>query len=231
MRSIWTIVGYGILIFPSCSGVDAVSANAAVVTHGLESRFDFESDEIGTFPAGFSSDRTGEGPLGKWVIDAGDGAPLRGRVLAQLDTDATEARYPVCIADAVSARDVRTSVHFQARAGEIDQAAGIVLRYHDPRNYYLARANALEGNVRFYKVVDGTRKQLGSALTNVMPRTWHKLLVEARGSTFRVEYDGTTLFTVLDEAIPRAGKCGLWTKADSVTWFDELTSESFDGVR
>jgi len=237
MRNVWSIVGCGILCFPSCSGMDAPSADAATAPRGIETRFDFESGDVGSFPAGFSSDRTGGGPLGKWVIDEGEGAssmhgaPLHGRVLAQLDPDATESRYLVCVADDVSALDARWWMHFQARAGEIDQAAGIVVRYQDPENYYLARANALEGNVRFYKIVDGKRKQLGSTVTPVTPKTWHKLLVEARGAKFRVEYDGTTLFTVEDQAITRAGKCGLWTKADSVTWFDDLTVESFDGVR
>jgi len=237
MRSAWTIIVCGISFLSSCRGMDAVSADAQAMPRGAETRFDFESGDVGSFPAGFSSDRTGGGPLGKWVIDEGEEAssmhraPLRGRILAQLDPDATESRYLVCVANDVSTRDARSWMHFQARGGEIDQAAGIVVRYQDPRNYYLARANALEGNVRFYKVVDGTRKQLGSTVTPVTPKTWHKLLVEARGAQFRVEYDGTTLFTVEDEAIPRAGQCGLWTKADSVTWFDDLTVESFDGVR
>ena len=231
MRSVWTILWCGILTFASCSGMDSVSADAKVASRGNETRFDFESGSAGEFPAGFSSDRTGDGPLGKWVLDPGDGAPLRGQVLAQVDPGATESRYLVCVASTGAARDARTWTHFQTRSGEVDQAAGIVVRYQDPRNYYLARANSLEGNVRFYKIVDGTRKQLGSALTSVTPKVWHKLLVEARGAKFRIEYDGSTLFTVEDETITRGGKSGLWTKADSVTWFDDLTIESFDDVR
>lgn len=227
-RSIWLC---GLSCIAGCAGPVAESANTERSAQGVVTRFDFDEGDLGAFPSGFTSALTGDGPRGAWVLQRGDDAPLRGRVLAQTDPDATEDRYPLCIAEGVSARDVRASVHFQTRTGEIDQAAGLVLRWRDPQTYYLVRANALEGNVRFYRVVEGKRKQLGSALVKVTGEVWHKLLVEARGASFRVEYDGRTLYTVEDGTLERAGKVGLWTKADSVTWFDDFVIESFDEAR
>jgi len=225
-RSIW--LG-GLFCIGGCAGPE--SAGPAAGAPSTATKFDFDGGDLGAFPAGFTSALTGGGSRGTWVVQAGDGAPLRERVLAQTDADATEDRYPLLIADAVSARDVRASVQFQARSGEVDQAAGIVVRCRDAQTYYLVRANALEGNVRFYRVLDGVRKQLGSAVVPVTGRTWHKLLVEARGESFRIEYDGRTLYTVEDATLQRAGKTGLWTKADSVTWFDDFVVESVDAAR
>ena len=225
-RSVW--LG-GLFCLGGCAS--PVSTGPAAGAPSTATKYDFDAGEIGTVPAGFTSARTGEGSRGTWVVQVGDDAPLRERVLAQTDDDATEGRYPLCLADAVSARDVRASVQFQTRSGEIDQAAGIVVRCRDAQTYYLVRANALEGNVRFYRVLNGVRKQLGSAVVPVTGRTWHKLLVEARGESFRIEYDGRTLYTVEDATLQRAGKAGLWTKADSVTWFDDFVIESFDAER
>lgn len=238
----WTCV-VGLALLAACAGTEpsathsSSAGNAATSSTATDSagrvanvRYDFEDVEVGVLPAGFTSERTGEGPPGKWLVQEGDGG-LHGRVLAQLDGDETEARYPMCIANAVEARDVRASVQFRTVAGEVDQAAGVVVRFRDARTYYMARANALEGNVRFYRIVDGVRKQLASASLRVSGQAWHKLVVEARGSTFRIEYDGTTLFTHEDTTLDHAGKAGVWTKADSVTWFDDFQVESFDAAR
>jgi hypothetical protein len=220
----------GLLLFGACVGPQADPPKSPATDasdRGRLAHYGFEDDALGSAPEGFSAELTGDGPTGRWVVVTGDG-PLHGQVLAQLDADATEARYPICIAQAVSARDVRASTKFRTVSGEVDQAAGVVVRYRDARTYYMARANALEGNVRFYRIVDGVRKQLASASLRVPGQAWHKLLVEARGSTFRIEYDGSTLFTVEDTTLDFAGRAGVWTKADSVTWFDEVVVESFD---
>jgi len=99
---------------------------------------------------------------------------------------------------------------------------GVMVRYQDPRNYYVARANALEDNVRLYRVVDGERRQFAGERLDVAPKAWHELRLDVRGSTFSVWLDGKFLFTAEDSTIQGPGKVGLWTKSDSVTWFDEL---------
>lgn len=215
-------------LFAGCASASAEGdAASRVESNSVSVRFDFEDAELGSLPSGLEGALTGPGRPGRWSVRAGD-SQLRGRVLAQTDDDATEARYPLCIARAVTAKDVRASVQFRAMEGEVDQAGGLVVRCRDERTYYMARANALEGNVRFYRIEGGVRKQLASARVPVSAKTWHKLVLEARGTKFRVEYDGTTLITVEDATLEEAGRAGLWTKADSVTWFDDFTVESFD---
>jgi hypothetical protein len=155
-------------------------------------------------------------------------------VLAQTDEDATSYRFPVCVLDAVMAKDVEVSVRFKPVKGAKDQAAGIVWRYRDKDNYYVARANALEGNVVLYKVQDGRRTDLkptGAGFfaygkkSTVVPGTWGQLGVVARGNLFQVWIGGQKLFEVEDSTFPGPGQVGVWTKADSVTYFDDLRVE------
>src|SRR5262249_28236077 len=95
-------------------------------------------------------------------------------------------------------------------------------RFADANNYYVARANALEDNIRFYRVVNGSRQQLGGWNGKVMSREWRTLTLRADGETFTISSEGQTLFTVKDRTFPGAGKVGVWTKADSVTNFDRI---------
>jgi hypothetical protein len=95
----------------------------------------------------------------------------------------------------------------------------------------VVRANALEDNVVLYKTVKGVRNSLdivrrkGGYGVNVAvpPNTWHTLRVDFNASRFRVSFNGRQLFEVEDSTFNDAGKVGLWTKADSVTLFDEVT--------
>jgi hypothetical protein len=92
-----------------------------------------------------------------------------------------------------------------------------------PDDYYVVRANALEDNVRFYRVVKGKREQLAGANTKVATKIWHTLTLKAEGDRFTVSYDGNELYMARDATFADAGKVALWTKADSVTYFDSLT--------
>jgi hypothetical protein len=155
-----------------------------------------------------------------------EGAPSGHMVLAQADADDTDSRYPVCVYEPLVEKNVRATVRFRPVQGVVDQAAGLIVRYRDKDDYYLARANALENNVRFYKVVGGERVQLASADAEVKSEAWHELGLEAAGSHFRVYYEGQLLFQADDATLPGEGQVGLWTKADSVTWFDDLVIET-----
>ena len=99
----------------------------------------------------------------------------------------------------------------------------IALRLQTPDDYYVVRANALEDNVRFYRVVKGKREQLAGTNTKVATNTWHTLTLKADGDRFTISYDGKELYTARDTTFAEAGKVALWTKADSVTYFDNLT--------
>lgn len=199
-----------------------VAAEAAV---GAATVWDFENEQEGRSPSGFSFTKTGDGSPGRWVIQAEADAPSGKRALSQTDTDTTDFRFPMAVADEPLLTDLRLSVKCQPISGKVDQACGLVLRYRDEQHYYITRANALEQNVRFYKVVNGQRQQLASWSGAVASGVWHQLQVEAQGDRFVIFWDGQRVMEVVDQTFREAGKIGLWTKADSVTVFDDLTVE------
>jgi hypothetical protein len=191
---------------------------------------DFNKDNTGESPKGFTTALTGQGKAGVWVVMKDDASPGQGNVLAQTDTDATSYRFPVCVYDGATAKDADISVKFKPVSGKKDQAAGIVWRYRDRDNYYIVRANALENNVVLYKVEGGKRVDLplkGEGRTYgkkapVPSGKWSALRVTAKGNLFTVYLNGEKLYEVEDGTFTEAGKVGLWTKADSVTYFDDL---------
>ncbi|MBI3332957.1 MAG: hypothetical protein HYZ93_02565 [Candidatus Omnitrophica bacterium] len=187
--------------------------------------WDFEQDQAGGPPAGFSFGRTGEGRPGRWVVVSDKNAPSGVHVLAQTDADPTDYRFPVAVANAPIVKDLRLSVRCKPVSGQVDQAAGLVFRYQDENNYYVTRANALEGNVRLYKVVNGRREQFAGWNGPVTAKTWHDYRVEANGGHFEVYWDGQKVIDARDGTFSVAGRVGVWTKADSVTHFDNLSIE------
>lgn len=211
-------------------GVLVLSAALAAQTPARRV-IDFESDKAGQPPASFSFALTGSGRPGVWVVRKDDAVPDRGNVLAQTDADRTSFRFPVAVFNDVTARDVDISVRFRPISGRVDQAAGLMWRYQDANNYYIVRANALEGNVVLYKVENGKRTDLplkGSGRTYgkkaaVPKNAWSQLGVTVRGSLFTVSLNGQGLYEVEDATFTAAGKVGVWTKADSVTYFDDFT--------
>ncbi len=181
----------------------------------------FEKAAAGSLPPGFTPGLTGGGRPVKWsVVD--DAGAKGGRALADTSADTTDYRFPLAIYD-LSAKDVEVSIHFRPVAGRIDQAAGIAVRLADANNYYVVRANALEDNVNFYRVVRGNRQQITGARAAVASNAWHTLTLRAEGERFTVSFDGKQLYTATDRTFANGGKVGLWTKADSVTHFDNLT--------
>lgn len=184
----------------------------------------FDSDAAGAPPGGFAFGRTGNGKAGRWVVQAAADAPSKPNVLVQLEADATDYRFPVAVVEATSFKDVRLSVSCKPVSGSVDQACGLVWRFRDANNYYVTRANALEDNVRLYRVKDGNRIQFASYSGKVAQGAWHKLRVEARGDRFEVYFDDKKVLSATDSTFADAGKVGVWTKADSVTYFDDLAA-------
>src|SRR5262245_36063523 len=196
------------------SGPEGASQSAATVVA-------IANMKIGAAPSDFRLALTGKGRQGKWTV-VNDETSIAGRVIEQSSTDPTDYRFPLAIFEPVVARNIDVSVRFKPVAGRIDQAGGIAVRVLDADNYYVVRANALEDNVRFYRVVKGRREQIGGMDTKVASNEWHSLGVKARGDQFTVEFGGKTLFTTSDKTFAGAGKVALWTKADSVTRFDQI---------
>jgi hypothetical protein len=176
---------------------------------------------VGAAPADFAFAHTGQGEPAQWAVVA-DATASGGRAVEQTSTDTTDYRFPLAIHRPVSAGNVDVVVYFKAVAGKVDQAGGIAVRLSDADNYYVVRANALEDNVRFYRVVKGRREQLEGANTKVTANEWHQLGLRAEGDRFTVTFDGKPLFTATDRTFAGVGKVALWTKSDSVTRFDRI---------
>jgi 3-keto-disaccharide hydrolase len=185
----------------------------------------FESTQIGATPEGWTSTLTGSGDP-KWTVESDRTAPSKLTVLRQ----SGRATYPLLLKNDTNIRDGFVEMKFKAISGSQDRAAGIVWRAKDANNYYVVRANALEDNVVLYKTVNGVRSSLdivgrkGGYGTDVpVPAsTWHTLRIDFKASRFSVSFNGKQLFEVEDSTFTDAGKVGLWTKADSVTLFDEV---------
>jgi hypothetical protein len=199
----------------ACAALSARAETGAVMA-GIETM------TIGAKPPGFTFARTGQGGEGEWTVTA-DPTAAGGRAIEQVSAERTDYRFPLAIHDSLSAANLNVEIRFKAVAGKVDQAGGIAVRLMDADNYYVVRANALEDNVRFYRVVRGQREQLGGANLKVTPNEWHSLALRAEGGQFTISYDGKQLYAVSDKTFAEAGGVALWTKADSVTRFDRLT--------
>jgi hypothetical protein len=184
-------------------------------------QIDLSAMKPGLAPDDFAFSRTGGGDVGEWrVVD--DPTASNRRVIAQTRTDTTDYRFPLAVYQRVSVKNVDVKVRFKPVAGKVDRAGGILVRLTTPDDYYVVRANALEDNVRFYRVVKGKREELKSANAKVASKEWRTLELRAEGDRFTVSFDGKQLFTAQDNTFTGAGRVGLWTKADSVTYFDTI---------
>lgn len=197
----------------------------------LQGIYTFDSDDAGRFAAGWTQAMTSTGGAPRWAVVRDDTAPSRPHALAQLSDDATGGRFPLAVYDGVRTRDGELSVRCKPVSGKVDQACGLVWRYRDENNYYIVRANALENNVVLYKVEGGKRIALEPKGTPpktygvkhpVPARQWSALRVTFQGPLFTVYFGGQKLFDVEDSTFTEAGRVGLWTKADSVTHFDDF---------
>ncbi len=212
-------------------GLAALAApNLAAPAHpqagGQPVAYNFDADTPGKPPTGFRLALTGHGSAGTWTVQQDPTAPSKPNVLAQTSTDTTDYRFPLAILEEGSFKDLDVSVKFKAVSGKVDQAGGLIFRAQDANNYYVVRANALEDNYRLYHVVAGSRRQFAGVRLRVTPNQWHTLRVEVVGNHFKCFYDGELKFEATDNTFPNAGKVGLWTKADSVTYFDDLSITS-----
>jgi hypothetical protein len=201
----------------------AVEAPAPLQPAGKSFVYNFDTDAAGQMPAKFHGALTGQGAKAEWVVEADPSAPSQPDALAQLSKDKTDYRFPLAISDEGSFQDLDLSVKFKAISGDVDRAAGLVFRFKDANNYYVVRANALEGNYRLYHVVAGKRQQFAGADFKVASGEWHELRVECVGNKITCYYDGEKKIESTDDTFKEAGKVGLWTKADSATYFDDLS--------
>ena len=178
----------------------------------------FDKSESGKSPSGWTATQTGSGHA-TWTVVPDATAPSKPNVLKQ----SGQATYPLCLKDDTNLKDGFVEVKFKAISGREDQAGGVVWRAKDANNYYVARANALEDNVTIYHTINGRRTEKKRAGTKVASNQWHSLRVDFQGGHFTVSVNGQNALDWDDETFKDAGKVGVWTKADSVTLFDDFS--------
>jgi hypothetical protein len=196
-----------------------VTAALAVMLAGLATAqtVNFDNLQPGAPPPGWTATQTGVGQA-KWSIEKDDTAPSKPNVLKQSGV----ATYPVCLKDDTNLKDGFVEVKFKAISGKEDQAGGLVWRAKDSNNYYIARANALEDNITVYDTVNGRRTERKRTDMKVATNVWHTLRVDFQANHFTVTFDGKKAIEWDDATFKEAGKVGVWTKADSVTLFDDF---------
>jgi hypothetical protein len=197
---------------------ELIVATILTTTTAFAGTINFDDAKAGEAPASWTATNTGSGNA-KWTIEKDDTAPSKPNVLKQ----SGEATYPVCLKNDTSLKDGFVEVKFKPVTGKEDQAGGVIWRAKDADNYYIARANALEDNVTIYHTIKGNRMAFKNVNHKVKPGAWHTLRVEFQGSHFTVTLDGEKVIEAADDSFSEAGKVGVWTKADSVTLFDDFS--------
>ena len=197
-----------------------VAATIATALAAAET-VNFDNMKTGGPPWDWTATQTGSGTA-KWSVEKDNSAPSRPNVLKQ----SGQAAFPICFKNDTSIKDGFVEVKFKPIAGKEDQAGGVIWRLQDANNYYIARANALENNVTIYHTIKGKRTEKKRANMKVASGQWHRLRVDFGGSHFTVTFDGRKAIEWEDDTFRDAGKVGVWTKADSVTGFDDFTCGS-----
>lgn len=204
-----------------------LAATFAIAVHiagmAAAETINFDATKPGSLPTGWAVGVTGGGAP-KWEIVADDSAPGRIHALKQGGEYASHI-YPWCVKTNAVLKDGFIQVRFKPVSGKEDEAGGLIWRWQDGDNYYVARANANEDNVTIYHTVKGTRTEFKRTAMKVAPNVWHTLRVDFQGSHFTVTYDGQKAVEWDDDTFPNAGAVGVWTKADSVTLFNDFMFE------
>jgi hypothetical protein len=199
-------------------GTTMVGLTVFAASAALAQTENFDKEKPGAVPAGWECGVTGRGSV-KWAVEGDKSAPSAPNVLRQSGSGA----FPWCVKKGVSIADGFVEVRFKPEKGSQDQAGGVVWRWQDGDNYYVARANALEDNVSLYHTTKGRRITIKYVDAPVPGNVWHTLRVEFSGKRFKVIFNGKTYIEQEDGNIAGAGAVGVWTKADSVTAFDDFS--------
>lgn len=193
--------------------VAALAARAETVS--------FDRDPAGGSPAGWNCGST-DGGAPRWEVEADKDAPSAPNVLVQSGSGS----YPWCVKEGTSLANGVVEVKFKPLAGVDDQAGGVVWRWKNGDTYYVALADALDNEMTLSYVESGRMRIVRTAKAPMSADSWHKLRVEFDGTRIRVMLDGTSYIEADHSRIKGAGAVGIWTKADSVTAFDDFTYQS-----
>jgi predicted DNA-binding transcriptional regulator AlpA len=201
----------------------AIFCLAVCAEEGRNRDFKLSKEDIGKVPKGWKAEKTGKGEGSIWRIVEDNTAPSKTGVVLAQTAESPNAVFNICVAEDTNLQDLELGVAFKAIHGKNDQGGGLVWRYQDANNYYIARMNPLEDNYRVYKVVDGRRHQLATQEGIKVPAgEWHRLKIVQQGGHIECFLDGDKKLDVKDDTFPKPGKIGLWTKSDAQTYFDDL---------
>jgi len=233
---ILSIISLSILLLLSCNQIKTTSTNSTnekgskseelIPVLDADTTFTFETHKPGKIPSGWSQYFTGKGEKTDWIISDDNG----NKVLAQISEDNPNYHFNEIVFDGLKVKNVELKVKMKGVKGKMDQGGGFVWRFIDADNYYVVRANPLEDNVVLYKVENGKRTDLplidkGRTYgIDVEPlgNEWNTLKLTVLDSLFTVYLNNKQIFQVRDETFANAGKIGLWTKADAVSYFDDF---------
>lgn len=183
-----------------------------------DTTINFENDAVGNVPTGFTQTATGKTQTLNWKIVNDNG----NKVVAQMAKNEGDY-FNLLVLDKPAYKKFTMSVKIKSIAGDEDQGGGLVWRYIDNNNYYIARCNPLENNFRFYRVVDGNRKQLKTSDCSIKPGEWFTMTIEMYDNKVFCSLNGNTLIETTDDTYKNEGRIGLWTKADAQTYFDDFS--------
>jgi hypothetical protein len=192
-------------------------ATAMLTAAALADTVNFDKLKTGEPPPGWTAGQTGNGAA-KWTIERDETAPSPPNVLKQ----SGQAAYAVCIKDDTSLKDGFVEVKFKPVSGTSDRAGGLIWRARDTDNYYVTRANAVGGNISIYHTIKGQRVAFKRVSLNISSGEWHTLRVDFQRNQFVVTFDGKKVIEAQDDSFADAGKVGVFTRADSVTLFDDF---------
>ena len=135
------------------------------------------------------------------------------------------AYFPYAVAkDIDDFHDGTITMRFKLVAGQLDQCAGILFNLKPNGDYLTVRFNGKEDNVVLWTFVKGKRSfvKKGSENVPLQMNTWHSLEIDVHGTTLQAWLDGKHLLDyTLAEAV--SGRVGVWSKTDSVSYFDQYT--------
>jgi hypothetical protein len=218
MNPSWLIVVSFIASFQLALGAVAVQAETAAHAPA----WNFDREQPGTLPSEFSIGTLFDGrAAGEWQVLATERAKSPPHVLAQLMAKGAEHAYKITLIKGIVASDLNLQVSFLPIQGQADMGGGLIWRAADDRNYYLARANPLEQNIRVYRVEKGIRHLLENFNQTIDVRQWHTLQITHQGCHVNIFFDGRQVLGLCEKTF-QTGMIGLWTKSDAVTYFDDL---------
>lgn len=200
---------------------------AKTATGAALERWAFDDLAAGAAPKGFDLLETASvGRPATWGGAKDAAAPSGGTAFGVLETTNEGQTYNLALAPGFESTDVELTVAVKAQTGKQDQGGGVAFRADGPSNYYIARWNPLEKNVRFYVVVNEQRSAFAAADIDLDPTQWHTMRVLAEGNRFELFMNEKSVLVTHDDTLEGKGRIGLWTKADAATLFDDLTAQA-----